>query len=264
MTEPTKVVRTETRGCARWIVFDRPEIRNALSAELVRQAREAMKAAISDPAIRSIVFTGAGSAFSAGADLNEMKATRSATFQENVENALHTSSLFYDITRSPKPVVARIHGPARAGALGVIAACDVAVAVTGVSFSFTEARLGIAPAMISPFVIRRVGPALAQRLFLTAETFSAEDAERYGLIDQVVAPDALDATIEKICADLELSGPTALGFVKEIVAHVMEDTAEGSRRFTAEMLARMRAGDEGQEGMAAFFEKRQPRWAKKG
>lgn len=263
MTEPTKVVRTETRGTARWIVLDRPEIRNALSAELIRQAREALKAAISDAMIRSIVFTGAGTAFSAGADLNEMKATRTATFQENVENALHTSSLFYDITGSPKPVVARIHGPAMAGALGIISACDVTVAVRGVSFAFTEARLGIAPAMISPFVIRRVGPARARRLFLTAETFSAEDAERFGLIDHVVDAESLDATVEKLCSDLERSGPAALGFVKEIVAHVTEDTVEGSRRFSAEMLARMRAGDEGQEGMAAFFEKRPPRWAKK-
>ncbi len=263
MTEVARVVRTETRGSARWIILDRPEIRNALSAELVRQAREALKAAIGDAAVRSVVFTGAGTAFSAGADLNEMKATRTATFQENVENALHTSSLFYDVWRSPKPVVARIHGPAMAGAVGLLSSCDVTVAVKGVSFAFTEARLGIAPAMISPFVIRRVGPARAQRLFLTAEQFTAEQAERFGLIDHVVEPDALDATVEKLCADLERSGPTALGFVKEIVGHVMEDTEEGNRRFTAEMLARMRAGDEGQEGMAAFFEKRLPRWAKK-
>ena len=153
------------------------------------------------------MITGAGKAFSAGADLNEMKASRSATFQENVDNALHTSSLFYEIAAAPKPVIARIHGPAMAGALGIISACDLTVAASGISFAFTEARLGIAPAMISPFVIRRVGAARAQRLFLTGETFSAEDAERFGLIDRVVAPERLDETVESICRELERCGP---------------------------------------------------------
>jgi methylglutaconyl-CoA hydratase len=262
MSDAAALVQTEQRATARWIVLSRPEIRNALSAELVRQTRSALAAAIADPLVRSIVVTGAGTAFSAGADLNEMKATRSASFQENVDNALGTSGLFYDITSSPKPVVARIHGPARAGALGIISACDVAIAARGITFAFTEAQLGIAPAMISPFVIRRVGPARAQRLFLTAETFSADDAERYGLIDHVVAADQLDETVEAVCRDLARAGPEALAKVKQIVAFVTASSADESRRYTAEMLAHMRAGDEGQEGMAAFFEKRPPRWAR--
>ena len=261
MSEPA-VVRAEQHGAARWIILDRPEIRNALSAELVRPARTALAAAIADPTVRSIVITGAGKAFSAGADLNEMKASRNATFEANVENALHTSGLFYDITSATKPVVARIHGPAMAGALGIISACDVTIEVSGVSFAFTEARLGIAPAMISPFVIRRVGAARAQRLFLTAETFSAEAAERYGLIDHVVAPEKLDETVEAVCRDFERCGPDALARVKQIVAFVSASLDDESRRYTAEQLAQMRAGEEGQEGMAAFFEKRPPRWAK--
>jgi methylglutaconyl-CoA hydratase len=136
------------------------------------------------------------------------------------------------------------------------------VAASGVSFAFTEARLGIAPAMISPFVIRRVGPARAQRLFLTGETFSAEDAARFGLIDHVVAADELDERVEALCRDLERCGPQALGSVKEIVARVTTSSPEDSRRYTAEMLAKMRAGDEGQEGLTAFFERRPPRWAR--
>lgn len=262
MAESSVVVRTESKGTARWIILDRPEIRNALSAELVRQAREALHAAVGAPAVRSVVVTGAGKAFSAGADLNEMKASRSATYQENVENALQTSSLFYEIAAAPKPVIARIHGPAMAGALGIISACDLTVAASGISFAFTEARLGIAPAMISPFVIRRVGAARAQRLFLTGETFSAEDAERFGLIDRVVAPERLDETVESICRELERCAPGALAAVKEIVATVLSGAPESNRRYTAEMLAKMRAGEEGQEGMAAFFEKRPPRWAR--
>jgi methylglutaconyl-CoA hydratase len=256
------LVRTEHKGAARWIVLDRPEVRNALSAELVGQARRALREAVADPMVRSVVITGAGKAFSAGADLHEMRAARQATFQENVDNALHTSSIFYEIVQAPKPVVARIQGPAMAGALGIISACDVTVAAAGLSFAFTEARLGIAPAMISPFVIRRVGAARAQRLFLTGETFSAEDAARFGLIDHVVGPDELDERVDAICRDLERCGPQALASVKEIVARVMTSSPEDSRRYTAEMLAKMRAGDEGQEGLASFFEKRPPRWAR--
>jgi methylglutaconyl-CoA hydratase len=256
------VVIREKKRSAGWITLDRPEARNALSAELVLAARDALRQAVADPAVRSIVIAGAGKAFSAGADLNEMKATRDASFEENVENALATSALFYEIGAAPKPVIARIHGPALAGALGIISACDVAVAASGVSFAFTEVRLGIAPAMISPFVIRRIGPARAQRLFLTGETFSAEAAATWGLVDRVVAPDELDATVEAICRDFERCAPGALAAVKRIVARVAEDDAESNRRFTAEQLATMRVGDEGQEGMAAFFEKRPPRWAK--
>jgi methylglutaconyl-CoA hydratase len=159
-------------------------------------------------------------------------------------------------------VIARVNGPAVAGALGIISACDVAVAIRGISFSFSETRLGIAPAMIAPFVIRRVGAARAQRLFLTAESFSAEDAERMGLVDRVVDPEALDETVESICRDLERCAPGALAAVKELVARVSHGSPEEHRRFTAETIARLRAGDEGQEGMTAFLEKRPPRWAK--
>jgi methylglutaconyl-CoA hydratase len=256
------MVLREKKGSAAWITLNRPEIRNALSAELIMETREALRQSLADPSVRSIVLAGAGKAFSAGADLNEMKATRNASFQENVDNALGTSALFYEIAAAPKPVIARIHGTAMAGAVGMISACDIAVAVTGVSFAFTEVRLGIAPAMISPFVIRRVGAARAERLFLTGESFSAEDAERFGLIDRVVPPEKLDETVESICRDFERCAPGALASVKEIVAHVLAGTPEENRSFTAEMLAKMRAGDEGQEGMAAFFEKRPPRWAK--
>lgn len=254
------MIRTEQRANARWIVLDRPEVRNALSAELMLGAKQALDEANADSSVRSIVVTGAGSAFSAGADLNEMKAMRDASFAENVENALRISDVFHAIAASPKPVVARVNGPAVAGALGIVSACDVAIAVAGVSFAFTEVRLGIAPAMISPFVIRRIGPALAQRLFLTGERFSAEEAARIGLVDEVVAPDELDARILAVCRDFTACAPGALAEVKRLVAAVTGPALDAHRRFTAETLARMRAGDEGQEGMASFLEKRKPRW----
>jgi methylglutaconyl-CoA hydratase len=255
------MVRLERRDSAAWIVLDRPEVRNALSTELVKRAREALEECVRDAAVRSIVLTGAGEVFSAGADLREMKAMRDAGFDANVANALELSALFFSVFRCPKPVVARVNGPALAGALGLICACDLSVAVSGVSFAFTEVRLGIVPAMISPFVVRRIGPARAQRLFLTGERIGAEEAERIGLIDRVVSREALDETVEAICRDFRLSAPGALGEVKQLVSRVTEGTPESHRRYTAELIARLRAGEEGQEGMAAFLEKRPPKWA---
>lgn len=256
------MIRYEQKGSAAWIVLDRPEVRNALSAELMQKAAEALSRAQNDAGVRSVVVTGAGTVFSAGADLNEMKAMRTASFDDNVTSALRLSELFHALAASPKPVVARVNGAAVAGALGIVAACDVAVGVQGVSFSFSETKLGIIPAMISPFVIRRIGAARAQRLFLTAESFSAEDALRFGLLDHVVAPAELDATVESICRGLAACAPGALAEVKKLVARVADGSPESHRRFTAEIIARLRAGDEGQEGMAAFLEKRPPKWAR--
>ncbi|MEA2627263.1 MAG: methylglutaconyl-CoA hydratase [Candidatus Binatota bacterium] len=254
------MIRTEQKGSARWIILDRPEVRNALSAALMTALAEALAAAVADDRVRSIVLTGAGNAFSAGADLNEMKAMRGASFEDNVANATTLSQVFHAIAVAPKPVITRVNGPAIAGALGIVAASDVAVAVRGGSFAFTEVRLGIAPAMISPFVVRRIGPARAQRLFLTGERFSAEDAERWGLLDRVVEPADLDPAIDALTAEIEACAPGALREIKPLVARVAHGTADEHRGYTAEMIARLRASDEGQEGMAAFLEKRKPRW----
>ncbi|MGH7818356.1 MAG: enoyl-CoA hydratase-related protein [Candidatus Binatia bacterium] len=254
------MVRLERKGTAAWIVLDRPEVRNALSAALMKEAADALARSLGDPAVRSIVVTGEGDAFSAGADLREMKAMNAAPYRENVDNALTLSNLFYAIAAAPKPVVARVNGPAVAGALGIVSACDVAIAVEGVKFAFTEARLGIVPAMISPFVVRRIGAAHARRLFLTGESFTAEEAERIGLVDRVVAREALDETVAAVCRDLARSAPGALAEVKTLIARVAEGSPDTHRAYTAEIIARLRAGEEGQEGMAAFLEKRKPRW----
>jgi len=257
------MVKIERRGTSVWIILDRPDVRNALSAELMRKAGSALNEGVQDDSVRTIVITGAGSVFSAGADLREMKAMRDASFGANVDNALELSGFFYAIASSPKPVVARVNGRAIAGALGIVSACDVAIAVGGVTFAFTESRLGIVPAMISPFVIRRIGAARAQRLFLTGESFSAEEAARIGLVDRVVAPAELDQAVEAVCVDLTRAAPGALAEVKQLIARIGSGFSESDRRYTAEMIARLRAGAEGQEGMAAFLEKRKPHWAPK-
>lgn len=255
------MIRIEQKGSARWIVLARPEIRNALSAKLMIKASCALEDAVRDASVRSIVLAGDGPAFSAGADLNEMKEMRQATQDENVVNALALSNLFYAIAHAPKPVITRIHGPAIAGALGMIAASDYAVALRSVSFAFTEVRIGIAPAMISPFIVWRIGAPRARRLFMTGERFSADEAARMGLIDRVVDENEIDDVIESICRGFEECGPQAVAAAKRIANRVADGPPETHRRYTAELIAQLRASDEGQEGMAAFLEKRKPRWA---
>lgn len=256
------MLKIETRGTARWVILDRPEVRNALSGELARRAADAVAQAGREDAVRSIVIAGSGTAFSAGGDLAEMKSMRGASIEENVANALSISGIFYAIADSPKPVIARIHGPALAGALGIIASCDVAIAAAGLTFAFTETRLGLAPAMISPFIVRRMGPARAARLFMTAETFSTENAERWGLIDRVVPAAELDAAVEAEVKGFEKCAPRAVTEAKRIAPRVADGPLASHRQHTAEMLARMRTAEEGQEGMASFLEKRKPRWSR--
>lgn len=242
------------------LMLSRPEVGNALSPEIVGAMEDALAEAERDPAVRVVVVTGAGKHFSAGADLNYMKSMRGAGHAANVADALRTQRLFAGLAELPKPVVARVHGAARGGGVGLVAAADVVVAANGASFAFTEVRLGIIPAMISPFVIARLGAARARRLFLTAETFDAEQAESWGLVDHAVPDEDLDATVATVCKDLVRGGPTALAETKRLVRAVVATPPGDVGALTADWIARLRAADEGQEGMSAFLEKRPPRW----
>jgi methylglutaconyl-CoA hydratase len=221
---------------------------------------DALGRAASDPAVRVVVVCGAGKHFSAGADLNYMKSMRGAGHAANVADALRTQRLFAGLAELPKPVVARVRGAARGGGVGLVAAADVVVAANEASFAFTEVRLGIIPAMISPFVLARIGAARARRLFLTAETFDAEQAEAWGLVDHAVPDEDVDATVAAVCGDLMRGGPTALAETKRLVRAVTSARADEVGPLTADWIARLRAAEEGQEGMAAFLERRAPRW----
>ena len=253
------VVR-ELEGGVLTLLLNRPEVGNALSPDLVGSMEEALAVAANDPAVRVVVVTGAGKHFSAGADLNYMKSMRGAGHAANVADALRTQRLFAGLAELPKPVVARVHGAARGGGVGLVAAADVVVAGNGASFAFTEVRLGIIPAMISPFVVARLGAARARRLFLTAEIFDAEQAEAWGLVDHAVPDEDLDGTVARVCKDLSRGGPTALAETKRLVRAVTSTPAGEIGPVTADWIARLRAADEGQEGMGAFLEKRPPRW----
>jgi methylglutaconyl-CoA hydratase len=256
------VLRVDDQGGVRTLTLDRQEVGNALDPTLLGELEQALVAAAADPAVRVVVMTGAGRNFSAGADLNAMRRMREAGAEANLADARRTQALFAAIAALPRPVVARVNGPARGGGVGLLAAADVVVAAAEAHFAFTEVRLGIVPAMIAPFVIARIGPARARRLFLTAESFTASDALAWGLVDRVAPPAELDGTVGRVVADLLRGGPQALGEAKQLVADVAASPPGAVADLTAVRIARLRAGAEAQEGMSAFLDKRPPRWVR--
>jgi len=254
------MLEVERDGGRMTLRLARPEIGNAFDADLAGRLGEALESAAADEAVRVVVLAGAGKHFSAGADLAYMQRMREAGRDANAQDARRTQRLFARVAEFPKPVVARVHGAARGGGVGLVAAVDVALASTAASFAFTEVRLGIVPAMIAPFVLERLGPARARRLFLTGETFGAADALAWGLVDAVTAPDELDAAVDRVVGQLLRGGPNAQREVKRLVAEVRFRDPSGTAALTADRIAELRVSDEGQEGMAAFLEKRPPRW----
>ena len=256
------MLRIERCDAVTTLTLDRPEVGNALDVELVTRLAEALAAAAGDPTTRVVVITGAGKSFSAGADLNYMRKMREAGVAANLADARRTQAVFAGIATLARPVVARVNGHARGGGVGLLAAADLVVVAAEATFAFTEVRLGIVPAMIAPFVIARVGPARARRLFLTAETFSATDALAWGLADRVVPTAELDAAVAAVVADLAKGGPAALAEAKMLVDDVVASPAALVPELTAARIARLRASAEAQEGMTGFLEKRPPRWVK--
>jgi methylglutaconyl-CoA hydratase len=250
-------VLTTSEGPVATVTLNLPDVRNALGPELIAGVTETFSRLATDDACRVIVLTGAGSAFCAGADLAWMQASRDLTEAENVADAALAQAMLEAVDGCPKAVVARVNGHAMGGGAGLVACADVAVAAEGARFAFSEARLGLIPAMISPYVLRALGPGPTRALFTTARPFDAAEALRLGLVHEVVPPERLDdATAAWV--ELLLAGPAAVAECKRLV----RDAASGlALPDLAERIARVRASDEGQEGVTAFLEKRQPRWA---
>jgi len=254
------MVRQEREGAVLRLVLDRPQVGNAFDASVIDGLEEGLRVAESDAAVRVVVLAGAGKHFSAGADLAYMQKMREADRAANEADARRTQGIFARVAACPKPVVARVHGAARGGGVGLVAVADVTVASEEATFAFTEVRLGIIAAMISPFVIERLGPARARRLFLTAETFGAKEARDWGLVDVVVGTDELDGAVSSAVGRLLRGGPVALAESKRLVHDVLRATPEEVATLTSARIAALRVSDEGQEGMNAFLEKRAPRW----
>jgi methylglutaconyl-CoA hydratase len=251
---------TESRNGVAWLTLNRPEVHNAFDEALIAGLTEAFTTAASDPAVRAIVLRALGKSFSAGADLNWMKRMAGFSEAENLADAQRLAELLRVIDTCPKPVIARVHGNAFAGAIGLIACCDLAVAVPEVEFAVTEVRLGLIPAVISPYLIRAMGARQARRWFLTAERFSADQALAMNLVHEVVDAGELDACVMHWLDAIQKAGPQALAAAKALVAAVDASPDAAVIDDTAKRIAAIRASAEGKEGVIAFLEKRKPDW----
>lgn len=242
------------------VVLDRPDVRNALDEATIEAVTDAFTGAAAADDVRFVVLRGEGKAFCAGADLAYMQRLADADDAKNVADARRLGALFEAIAQCPHPVVAAVHGAAIGGGIGLVAAADLVVASEGTKFGFTEVRLGIVPGVISPYAVRRLGPAVARRLFLTGEIFDAATAHGFGLVDEVVASDALVPAVEAWLERLRVGGPTAQGAIKRLLEDVTDVPLSDAVQRTPAHIARQRATDEAREGFAAFFDKRPPAW----
>ena len=251
----------ERRGSAAWVTLNRPEVHNAFDEALIAELNDAFTRLSAADDIRAIVLQGAGRSFCAGADLNWMRASLDYTHEQNVADALRMADMFRAIDACRHPVIGRIHGAALGGGAGLTAVCDIAIASDDCRFGFTEARLGIAPAVISPFATRKIGVSHARALFTTAERFDAARALAIGLVHQVVPAAELDDAIAATLRNIRLSGPAGVRAAKRMAMSVLNLPDAEARELTAQTIAGLRVSAEGQEGIRAFLEKRVATWA---
>lgn len=259
MTDPLLLERD---GAVARLRLHRPDLHNAFDAGLVAALTAALARLAQDDGVRVVVLEAAGASFSAGADLNWMRGMAAASERENRGDALALARLMRALDELPKPTIARVHGAAFGGGVGLVACCDIAIAVPEARFGLTESKLGLLPAVISPYVIAAIGARQARRYFASAEIFDAAQAERIGLVHEVVASDALDAAVARQIALLLRAGPLASAQAKRLVRDVAAHS-DGARHDAenAALIARLRVSPEGQEGVDAFLRKRKPAWA---
>lgn len=254
-----ELVHLEIEASVATITLDSPSNRNALSRVLIAGLESSLESALRDDAARLIVLTHTGPVFCAGADLKEMRGGGSATGQPAGPGGL--ISILKTIWHSPKPVIARIAGPTRAGGIGLIAACDLAVAIEDATFAFTEVRIGLIPAIISVVVLRKLGPMKGMELFLTGDTFDGKEAARIGLLNAAVPANQLDETVGRYAGSILKGAPGALSGCKRLAREVPSMTLDEGFEQTAKWTAEYFGSEEAREGMTAFAEKRPPRWA---
>jgi methylglutaconyl-CoA hydratase len=244
------------------ITLNRPQVHNAFNSPMIRELTAAFEETKADPSARVVVLTGAAESFCAGADLNWMREIIRYSYDQNLRESREVADLMHRIYTLPKPTVARVNGAAIGGGNGLLSACDIVVASERAKFGLSEVKIGLVPAAISPYVIRRIGESAARQYFLTGERFDARRAFELGLANSVVPHDGLDDKVGEIVRFLLSSGPEALASCKELLHRVPAMSLEEAKTYTAEMIARLRVSQEGQEGMAAFLEKRKPSWVK--
>lgn len=245
------------------VTLDRPELHNAFDDALIAALTAELKRLDRDPRARVVVLAANGRSFSAGADLSWMRRMADYGREENLRDALALAELMSTLRGLGKPTVARVQGAAYGGGVGLVACCDVAIASRRATFCLSEVRLGLIPAVISPYVVEAIGARAARRYFMSAESFGAEEAHRLGLLHQVVAEEELDAAVDRLAGQLLDNGPNAMAAAKKLVGRVSSGPVDDAMiRDTAERIADARASHEGKEGLSAFLEKRKPLWGK--
>lgn len=260
MDETSQAVTVSQAGGVLTIALNRPEQHNAMNPAIMAGLLEVFGRLPARDDVRVVVLTGNGRSFCAGADLAFMRAAADYTFDQNVADGQAIFDLMLAVDSCPQPVVGRVNGAAIGGGAGLVSCCDIVVADERATFGFSEVRLGIVPAVISPFVLARIGPGNARELFLTGERFDAHRAQAIGLVHHVVPASDLDAVVAGRVTQLLQGAPGAQATIKELIRTVAFRPKESVREYTAETIARRRAGDEGREGMSAFLEKRKPWW----
>ena len=258
----TSTLRVEREGPVARVWLDRPDVRNALNGVLIRELAAAFASLSAEGSqVRAIVVGGSGKAFCAGADLAFMRDVGAYTWEQNRADAEVLAEMLWSMYSCPIPVVARIHGDCYAGGVGIASVCDIRVVVDVANFSLSEARLGLLPATISPYVIRAMGEQAARRYFVTAERFAAAEARAMGFAHEVCAAEDLDARVDAIVAAIVANGPMATRACKQLVQDVAgREVTPALRAETARRIADIRASAEGKEGVASFLEKRKPAW----
>ena len=257
----TQAVRIAIQNAVATVVLSRPDVRNAFNDEVIAELTDAFARLGDDPEVRAIVLMAEGPAFCAGADLNWMRRMADYSREENEQDADKLAFMLRTLYECPKPTIARVQGDVYAGGMGLVAACDVAVSVDSAQYCLSEVKLGLIPATIGPYVIRAMGPRAAHRYFLTAERFSAAEAQRIGFVHEVVPADRLDATVGGWVQAFLSASPNALKECKKLVQYVAErDITRLLIDHTVKAIADIRASDEGKEGVQAFLGKRKPAW----
>ena len=260
-------ILSECRGSTLWLTLNRPHVHNAFDDALIAALTTALEAADTDPQVRGVVLAANGSCFSAGADLNWMRSMAGASEQQNRDDSMRLAKLMRTLQFLSKPTIARVHGSTYGGGVGLVACCDIAVGVSSAKFALSEVKLGLVPAVISPYVIAAIGVRQARRLFLTGEVFDGDQAARIGLLHSAVAPDALDGEMERVLHLVNKVAPNAQREAKQLafrVAGIDRGEMEAMDTANAALIARLRVAEEGQHGLAAFLDKHPPRWVAGG
>ncbi|MGA7984784.1 MAG: enoyl-CoA hydratase/isomerase family protein [Burkholderiales bacterium] len=261
----SQALLVDIRAGVATVTLNRPEVRNAFDDALIAELAATFKALDDDDAVRAVVLAGNGPAFCAGADLNWMKRMAGYGYEQNLHDAMGLAVMLQTIDRMRKPTIARVHGAAFAGGTGLVAACDIALGTPEAKFCLSEAKLGLSPATISPYVVRAMGERAARRYFLTAEVFDADEALRIGLLTALVPSAQLDAAVESLLKHLLAGGREALAKIKDLIRAVTPGPIDDAMvADTAKRIAEIRVSAEGREGIASFLEKRKPSWAAGG